>query len=614
MTADAPLSADAAGVVRQRSPNLKSRPAEKTTASRIGEKSDSTDHPKSQGIGRRGGRSTRAWIILSLVSFVVLVVAMLQRSRWTVQRGDFVLQASKQESLDLALNPAKHFNRPPTNIVHKWRVSQGYRSPDGVTKRVYLINDQFVGPTIEAQSGDTLTIEVFNDLEGEGLAVHWHGLRMRGFNEHDGAVGITQDPIPPHRNFTYHFQIANDQAGTFWYHAHNQEQRADGLFGALIVHSGQSKGVIDGQYGEERVLMINDWYHRSGETALNWYMRPNSMGMEPVPDSILINGIGYYDCSKAVPARPVECHQKDLKPRMQFEAGRTYRLRIVNSGMLAGFTLTTNGPLMTVLEVDGGTKVRKQTGPSAGMLYPGQRVDVLLRWNQPGEHLLKVSLDREGFRYPNPALVSEQIFPVVVVGNTLADSDAHPNSEDVVDLQQVVAPNTQAIAPNADMTIVLYTTTLKLARLKNIPHGFINHTTWKSQSPPLLDLPRSEYNSHQLVPSIPLKSPPLWVDIVLNNLDDDHHPFHLHGYSPYLVQSYASGARFGVWNPFEAMEGPGGPLNLHDPVARDTFIVPRKGYIVLRFRADNLGIWLFHCHVLWHLGSGMAMAFEVGAG
>lgn len=40
--------------------------------------------------------------------------------------------------------------------------------------------------------------------------------------------------------------------------------------------------------------------------------------------------------------------------------------------------------------------------------------------------------------------------------------------------------------------------------------------------------------------------------------------------------------------------------------------MPKMGYVVLRFRADNEGLWLFHCHVLWHHAVGMAMAFQVG--
>jgi iron transport multicopper oxidase len=38
---------------------------------------------------------------------------------------------------------------------------------------------------------------------------------------------------------------------------------------------------------------------------------------------------------------------------------------------------------------------------------------------------------------------------------------------------------------------------------------------------------------------------------------------------------------------------------------RDTVLVHPNGNIVLRFRSDNPGVWLFHCHLEWHVASGL---------
>ena len=38
---------------------------------------------------------------------------------------------------------------------------------------------------------------------------------------------------------------------------------------------------------------------------------------------------------------------------------------------------------------------------------------------------------------------------------------------------------------------------------------------------------------------------------------------------------------------------------------RDTFVLYPDGYIVLRFKADNPGVWLFHCHIEWHVDQGL---------
>lgn len=53
------------------------------------------------------------------------------------------------------------------------------------------------------------------------------------------------------------------------------------------------------------------------------------------------------------------------------------------------------------------------------------------------------------------------------------------------------------------------------------------------------------------------------------------------------------------------------PYDLSRAMLRDTVQIPSRGYAVLRFRADNPGVWLFHCHILWHLATGMAMLVDV---
>jgi hypothetical protein len=177
------------------------------------------------------------------------------------------------------------------------------------------------------------------------------------------------------------------------------------------------------------------------------------------------------------------------------------------------------------------------------------------------------------------------------------------------------------LPPSADLALVIYTTTLKLSRLSNIPHGFMNKTSFKPQSSPpcpLISLPRSQWDLHQFAPFISSSfTSPKWIDLVINNLDDGGHPFHLHGHDFYVLSTYAADLEttmsYGSWNPFDtASPPPGGPVNLVDPVKKDTVFIPRRGYVVIRFLADNPGVWMLHCHLLWHQASGMAMGVHVG--
>lgn len=85
-----------------------------------------------------------------------------------------------------------------------------------------------------------------------------------------------------------------------------------------------------------------------------------------------------------------------------------------------------------------------------------------------------------------------------------------------------------------------------------------------------------------------------------------------HGFKFFVISSYRGRSGWDHYNPFDPSKGPqGGPFNVVDPLQKDTVYVPSFGYVVLRFRADNAGIWALHCHILWHQASGMTMAFQV---
>lgn len=53
--------------------------------------------------------------------------------------------------------------------------------------------------------------------------------------------------------------------------------------------------------------------------------------MQPAPDSILINGKGWFNCSMAVKARPVNCSETE-RPTVVFGDSKRVRLRVVNTG------------------------------------------------------------------------------------------------------------------------------------------------------------------------------------------------------------------------------------------------------------------------------------------
>lgn len=86
------------------------------------------------------------------------------------------------------------------------------------------------------------------------------------------------------------------------------------------------------------------------------------------------------------------------------------------------------------------------------------------------------------------------------------------------------------------------------------------------------------------------------VQIVVNNLNDAIHPFHLHGHQFQVCERPSSNA--GTFN--------GHTRNFPAiPMRRDTIAVNSNSYVVLRFQAENPGVWLFHCHIEWHVVMGL---------
>ncbi|KAM3352496.1 hypothetical protein ACQJBY_024005 [Aegilops geniculata] len=98
------------------------------------------------------------------------------------------------------------------------------------------------------------------------------------------------------------------------------------------------------------------------------------------------------------------------------------------------------------------------------------------------------------------------------------------------------------------------------------------------------------------------------VELVMQGtsiLGAESHPFHLHGFNFFVV-----GQGFGNFDPAKDPA----KYNLVDPVERNTVGVPAAGWVAIRFRADNPGVWFMHCHLEVHVSWGLKMAWVVQDG
>lgn len=99
------------------------------------------------------------------------------------------------------------------------------------------------------------------------------------------------------------------------------------------------------------------------------------------------------------------------------------------------------------------------------------------------------------------------------------------------------------------------------------------------------------------------------VDVILQNANtmnvnnSETHPWHLHGHD-FWVLGYGDG-KFDVDSDTKK-------FNLIDPIMKNTVPLHPYGWTALRFRADNPGVWAFHCHIESHFFLGMGVVFEEG--
>lgn len=69
------------------------------------------------------------------------------------------------------------------------------------------------------------------------------------------------------------------------YHAHSGVQRADGLYGGLVVHQPVNNAtpvpdISVYQQQPEQLLLVGDWYHWQADKVFNWFQDAGHFGYE----------------------------------------------------------------------------------------------------------------------------------------------------------------------------------------------------------------------------------------------------------------------------------------------------------------------------------------------
>ncbi|CAG8442630.1 2338_t:CDS:2 [Diversispora eburnea] len=508
----------------------------------------------------------------------------------------------RQEPVPYIFDPLpKLTDSSPTTRSYEFELRKENLSPDGFERTVWTVNGQYPGPLIQANKGDRIVFKVTNNF-GEPATIHSHGIFQRGTNWYDGVPGQTQCPIPDKKSFTYNYTLT--QSGTYWYHSHFLAQYVDGLVGPLIVHD--SEDYYFNNCDEEYVLTISDWYHDPTSVLLPLRMAPGYTGLNPVPDSILISGAGQYNCSS--PAAGSNCNSNVTPATYNVQKGKKYRFRIINTSAYAFFFFTIDNHSLKVIEVDGVSV--KDTDSSIVNVLPihcAQRYSVVVNCDQPiANYFIRAVIPDQCVPRPNNTINynSSLTNGTGILHYDGADSNKPTSTPYSFDLPPCEDLNADAIRPYEDSKPPVDVTDEFVFNVtfapddKNVSTFRINNSSFVAvfnnpSNQRILETGGfSDFEVSQNAYGYDHSEGCVQI-ILLNSLRTDH-PFHLHGHAFWLIAS-----------------GPGidpknlSTFNLENPVIRDTAVVPPQGHLVIRYLADNPGVWAFHCHIEWHVELGM---------
>ncbi len=239
----------------------------------------------------------------------------------------------------------------------------------GTPRIATTINGSIPAPILRWREGDTVTLRVTNRLR-TSTSIHWHGILLP--YEMDGVPGLSFPGIDAGTTFVYRFKVK--QSGTYWYHSHTGFQEQLGMYGAIII---DPKDGEPNRTDRDYVVQLSDWtdenpmrifaklrkqsdYYNFNQLTAKDFLRDasdgglgaafrkrkmwNKMRMSPT-DLADISGYTYtYLMNGSTPAG----NWTGL-----FSRGERVRLRFINSGAQSFFDVRIPGLDMTVVQVDG---------------------------------------------------------------------------------------------------------------------------------------------------------------------------------------------------------------------------------------------------------------------
>ncbi len=412
-------------------------------------------------------------------------------------------------------------------------------------------NGNYLGPTIILEKGQTVTLNVHNQL-GDATTTHWHGLHVAAHND-GGPHTMIMDGETWSPSFT-----VMDQAAMYWYHPH--------------LHGKTLGQVVKGAAG---LIIVRD----DAEAALNL---PRTYGVDDIP---LVFQFQTFDSQKQIVLNDELDNTVLVNGTvngMLNAPAQVVRLRLLNasSHRVFRFGFADN-------------KNFKQIGGDAGLLNapvslnrltlgPGERAEILV--DLSGMQGQTLSLKTYGTELPTG-------FPggPAMMGMALGPLD---NTNFQVLQLNVIAPTANPVT--------------------TIPNALISNSVWSQvgagqrsfglTAQPMMSMTNFfinglKFEMEKVNFSVQLGKTEVWT---ITNQTMMAHPFHVHGNSFYVVQKNGATPPANEQGRKDVVMVP--PMN-------------GSVKIVMKFEdfADPNTPFMYHCHILSHEDNGMMGQFVVTA-
>ncbi|WP_369142692.1 multicopper oxidase family protein [Streptomyces sp. R44] len=448
----------------------------------------------------------------------------------------------------------------------------------GRTVRSWAYGDDLPGKEIRVTAGDTLALTLANHLP-EATSIHWHGLALR--NDMDGVPGLTGRGIRPGGSFDHRFAVSHP--GTYWFHPHSGVQQDRGLYAPLIVEDPKEPLAYD----KEWVIVLDDWVDGVDGSTPDAVLAELSKGMGGMDHGGSGSGSGGMDhggsghdmssmsmttrrSPSPKPAGPsrmlmgatsellggdagdvghpyylVNGRTPDQPQTFTAKPGDRIRLRVINAGGDTAFRVALGDHAFTVTHADGFPVAHAKA--DALLLGMGERLDAIVT---VGNGVFPLTALAEGKNRTALAVLRTG-------GGSAPTASARPKELDgkVVHGGQLKAAEAVRLAPGRpDRTIEFELT------------GSMMTYDWAINGKKYDPAQRHPVRSGERVRLSFVNRTTMW------------HPLHLHGHTYALADG---GAR------------------------KDTSIVLPGKRLDVDFDADNPGLWMIHCHNVYHAESGM---------